>query len=86
MQGRRKIVAGAGALLLGAATLSGCTISSGSSSASSKTLTVAYQEFGSFIQLNAEMQTLKKQYEAAHPGSTVKLEPIQASEPESTDV
>jgi multiple sugar transport system substrate-binding protein len=80
LQGRRKIVAGAGALLLGAATLSGCTISSGSSSASSKTITVAYQEFGSFIQLNAEMQTLKKQYEAAHPGYTVNLEPIQASE------
>ena len=80
MQGRRRIVAAAGALLLGAASLSGCSLSSGSSSGGSKTITVAYQEFGSFIQLNAEMQTLKKQYEAAHPGYTVNLEPIQASE------
>jgi multiple sugar transport system substrate-binding protein len=80
MHGRRKIVAAAGALLLGAASVSGCTLSSGSASSSSKTITVAYQEFGSFIQLNTEMQTLKKQYEAAHPGTTVQLEPIQASE------
>ena len=81
MQGRRKILAAtAGALLLAGTGLSGCTLSSGSSSGGAKTITVAYQEFGSFIQLNAEMQTLKKQYEAAHPGYTVNLEPIQASE------
>jgi multiple sugar transport system substrate-binding protein len=80
LQGRRKIVAAAGTLLLGAASLSGCTISSGSASAGSKTITVAYQEFGSFTQLNTEMQSLKTQYEKAHPGYTVNLEPIQASE------
>ncbi|HTJ70752.1 MAG TPA: extracellular solute-binding protein [Actinospica sp.] len=80
MHGRRKLVAAAGTLLLGAASLSGCTISSGSSSASSKTITVAYQEYGDFTQLNTEMQSLKTQYEKANPGYTVKLEPIQASE------
>ena len=79
MQGRTKVIATAAALLVGATGLSGCSLSS-SSSAGSKTITVAYQEYGDFIQLNAEMQTVKKQYEAAHPGYTVKLEPIQASE------
>jgi multiple sugar transport system substrate-binding protein len=80
MQGRRKIVAAAGTLLLGAASLTGCTLSSGSSSGGAKTITVAYQEYGDFTQLNTEMQSLKTQYEKANPGYTVKLEPIQASE------
>lgn len=80
MQGRRKIIATAGALLLGAASLGGCTLSSGSASSDSKTITVAYQLFGNFTQLNTEMESVKKQYESAHPGYTVKLEPIQADE------
>lgn len=83
MQGRSrergKITAVVAALLAGTAGLTGCTLSS-SSSGGSKTITVAYQEFGAFTQLNAEMQTVKKEYESAHPGYTVKLEPIQASE------
>jgi len=80
MQGRTKVMATAAALLVGTTGLTGCSLSSGSSSASSKTITVAYEEFGDFTQLNTEMQLIKKQYETAHPGFTVKLEPIQASE------
>jgi multiple sugar transport system substrate-binding protein len=79
MQRRTKIVAAAAALLVGGSTLSGCSIS-GSSSASSKTITVAYEEYGDFTQLNTEMQTIKKEYQTAHPGYTVDLEPIQADE------
>ena len=83
MQGRsrerRKFAAAAAALLAGAASLSGCTLS-GSSSGGAKTITVAYQDFGNFTQLNTEMQTVKSEYEAAHPGYTVDLEPIKASE------
>jgi multiple sugar transport system substrate-binding protein len=83
MQGRRKpgakAVTAAAVLLAGSACLTGCTLS-GSSSGGSKTITVAYQEYGDFTQLNAEMQTVKSEYQAAHPGYTVDLEPIQASE------
>ena len=79
MQRRTKIVAAAAALLVGGSALSGCSIS-GSSSASSKTITVAYEEYGDFTQLNTEMQTIKKEYQTAHPGYTVDLEPIQADE------
>lgn len=83
MQGRSRArargAAAAAALLAATTGLSACTLSS-SSSGGSKTITVAYQEFGNFTQLNAEMKTVKSEYEAAHPGYTVKLEPIQASE------
>ena len=79
MQGRTKVVAAAAALLVGSSALSGCSLSS-SSPAGSKTITVAYEEYGDFTQMNTEMQTVKKEYEAAHPGYTVTLEPIQADE------
>ena len=79
MQRRTKTLAAAAALLVGTTALSGCSLS-GSSTASSKTITVAYEEYGDFTQLNTEMQTIKKEYETAHPGYTVTLEPIQADE------
>jgi multiple sugar transport system substrate-binding protein len=62
-------------------TLSGATAcSSDSSDSSSKTITVAYQKFGAFIQLDDQMKKIKAEYEKAHAGYTVKLVPIQASE------
>jgi multiple sugar transport system substrate-binding protein len=79
MQRRTKIVAATAALLVGTTTLTGCSLS-GSSPANSKTITVAYEEYGDFTQMNTEMQAVKKEYEAAHPGYTVELEPIQADE------
>ncbi|GAA3240131.1 extracellular solute-binding protein [Dactylosporangium siamense] len=45
-----------------------------------KTVTVAYQKFGAFTQMDDQMKKVKSQYEAAHPGSTVKLVPIEAAE------
>ncbi|HEY3871903.1 MAG TPA: extracellular solute-binding protein [Actinocrinis sp.] len=78
MQGHTKATIVAAALLVGGASLAGC--SSSGSSAGSKTITVAYQDYGDFTQMNTEMQAVAKQYEAAHPGWTVKLEPIEASE------
>ena len=59
-----------------AAALTGC--SSGGSS--DKVIKVAYQKFGTFTQMDDQMKLVKKEYEAAHKGTTVKLVPIQAAE------
>jgi multiple sugar transport system substrate-binding protein len=62
-------------------TLSGAAAcSSGNGASSAKTITVAYQKFGAFIQLDDQMKKVKAEYEKAHPGYTVKLLPIEASE------
>src|ERR1700753_280082 len=58
-------------------TTAACGSSSGSNA---KTITVAYQKFGAFVQLDKQLKKVKSEYEAAHPGYTVKLEPIQADE------
>lgn len=66
---------------LAALTLTGTVAcSSGNSGSSSKTITVAYQKFGAFIQMDDQMKKVKAQYEKAHPGYTVKLQPIEAAE------
>lgn len=52
-----------------------------SSSSGNQTITVAYQQFGKPPYFNAEwLKQSAKQFESAHPGVTVKLEPIEASE------
>ena len=58
--------------------LSAC--SSSGSGGSSKTLKIAYQKFGAFTQMDSDMRMVKAQYEKAHPGMKVDLEPIQADE------
>jgi multiple sugar transport system substrate-binding protein len=73
----RVVVAGLSALVLAAGTAA-CGSSSGDSDG--KTITIAYQKFGSFIQLDKQLQTVKTQYEQAHQGYTVKLQPIEAAE------
>ena len=60
-------------------TLSACS-SSGGSGGNGKTIKVAYQKFGAFVQMDQHMQKVKKEYEKAHPGYKVELEPIQADE------
>jgi multiple sugar transport system substrate-binding protein len=60
-----------------AAALTGCT--SGGDSGG-KVIKVAYQKFGTFTQMDAQMKRVKKQYESEYKGSTVKLIPIQAAE------
>jgi len=68
-------VGGAAALALTA-----CSSSSSSGGSGGKTLKVAYVKFGNEIQVDAHMQKVKAQFEAAHPGITVKLDPIAAAE------
>jgi multiple sugar transport system substrate-binding protein len=75
---RSVVIAALTAISLTGATA--CSSSSGGGDSSSKTITVAYQKFGSFIQLDDQMKKVKAEYEKAHAGYTVKLVPIQASE------
>ncbi len=74
------IAALAAIALAGTAACSSGDNNSGSSGGTSKTLTVAYQKFGAFIQMDDQMKKVKAAYEAAHPGYTVKLVPIEAAE------
>jgi len=60
--------------------LTACSSSSSSGGSSGKTLKVAYVKFGNEIAVDAHMQKVKAQFEAAHPGITVKLDPIAAAE------
>jgi multiple sugar transport system substrate-binding protein len=73
----RIVVAGLSALVLTATAACG---GGGSGDSANKTITIAYQKFGAFIQLDNQLKKVKTQYESAHPGYTVKLLPIEASE------
>lgn len=66
----------AAALAVGA--LAGCSSGSSSSASDGKTIKVAYQTTATFDQMQTLMETAKKQFEAANPGVTVQLQPIQA--------
>ena len=72
----RVVLAALSALALAAS--AACGSSGGDSDG--KTITIAYQKFGAFIQLDNQLQKVKTQYESAHPGYTVKLLPIEAAE------
>lgn len=72
---RTRIIAGLAAVAVAAVGLAGC---SSSGSASSDTIKIAYQKFGAFQQLDAQMKVVKKDYEKANPGKKVTLVPIQA--------
>ncbi|GAA1494892.1 extracellular solute-binding protein [Curtobacterium herbarum] len=72
---RTRIIAGLAAVAVAAVGLAGC---SSSGSASSDTIKIAYQKYGAFQQLDAQMKVVKKDYEKANPGKTVTLVPIQA--------
>lgn len=90
----RKTVTGAvSSVLLAGLVLTGChaipsakvsantSTSSDGSASVSRTITVAYQQFGKPPYFTAEwLQQSAKQFEKAHPGVMVKLEPIDASE------
>lgn len=80
---RRSIVTASAVIAAGAFALVGC--SSGSQSgesgdASAKTITIAYQKTSSFHQLDDLLQTVKPEFEAANPGVTVNLQPIEAEQ------
>ena len=72
----RVVLAALSALALAAS--AACGSSGGDSDG--KTITIAYQKFGAFIQLDNQLQKVKTQYESAHPGFKVKLLPIEAAE------
>jgi multiple sugar transport system substrate-binding protein len=74
---RTRIIAGLAAVAVAAVGLAGC---SASGSASSDTIKIAYQKFGAFQQLDAQMKVVKKEYEKDNPGKKVELVPIQAQE------
>lgn len=79
-----------GAVALSAAALSISVALAGCGSSSSGTsggagggdgsLTVAYQRTSQFTQLDAVLKKAKAEYEAAHPGKTVKLVPVEAEQ------
>lgn len=73
----RRIVTFTALFALTLPTAAACTSDAGDDA---KTITVAYQKFGGFTQMDDQMKKVKSQYEAAHPGSTVKLVPIEAAE------
>lgn len=80
---RTTLVAATLAVALGAlpaCSSAGSSASGGSGGDAPKTITVAYQKFGAFTQMDSHMTKVKAEYEAAHPGVTVKLNPIQADE------
>ncbi|MDR6169350.1 MULTISPECIES: extracellular solute-binding protein [unclassified Curtobacterium] len=77
MKRRTRIIAGLAAVAVAAVGLAGC---SSSGSASSDTIKIAYQKFGAFQQLDAQMKVVKKEYEKENPGKKVELVPIQAQE------
>jgi multiple sugar transport system substrate-binding protein len=69
-------------ILIAGATAAGAlaACSSGGSGSDSKTITVVYQKYGAFVQMDQLMKKVKAEYEKAHPGMSVKLEPIVAEE------
>jgi multiple sugar transport system substrate-binding protein len=44
------------------------------------TIRVAYQKYGGFIQVDHHLKEVKEEFERAHPGKSVELIPIEASE------
>ncbi|HEY8300989.1 MAG TPA: extracellular solute-binding protein [Jatrophihabitans sp.] len=73
----RTLLATLAVATLAAGAVSACSSSGGGSS---NTITVAYEKFGSFTQMDQLMRKVKAEYEKANPKMSVKLEPIQADE------
>lgn len=73
----KRVLTAVAVVACAAAALTGCSAGGGSGD---KVIKVAYQKFGTFTQMDDQMKLVKKEYEAAHKGSTVKLIPIQAAE------
>lgn len=79
---RTKPLAAIGAIAVGAAVLSGCSASGDAETSDSgdRTITVAYQMTSAFHQLDDLFQKVKPEFEAANPGVTVKLQPIESED------
>ncbi|TPW73197.1 extracellular solute-binding protein [Schumannella sp. 10F1B-5-1] len=74
---KKRVLATLAAIAGAALLLSGCA---GGSGDDGKTIKVAYQKFGNFIQLDKHMKKVKAEYEKANPGMKVELVPIAAQE------
>lgn len=77
---RTKPLAALAAIAAGVVVLSGCSTSGGdaNSDTGDRTITVAYQKTSAFHQLDDLLQKVKPEFEAANPGVTVKLQPIES--------
>ncbi|WP_350346997.1 extracellular solute-binding protein [Agromyces sp. G08B096] len=71
-----RVIPAAAAVALAVGALAGCSSTDGGDDE----ITVAYQKFGNFIQLDELMKSVKEEYEAANEGITVKLVPIEAQQ------
>lgn len=83
MHRRTLLTSAAGALAalpLAACGGSGESNAKSTGGATSGTIKIAYQKFGQFIQLDAMLKDVKKDFEAANPGSTLELVTIQAAQ------
>ena len=60
--------------------LAGCTAAGGSTDGDSQSLKIVYQKTDSFTALDELFTKIKPEFEAANPGVTVELEPIQAND------
>ena len=81
----RKLIGALAVAAVALGSVAGCSSgssggSSGGGGGGSKTIKVAYEKFGTFVQMDQQMKLVKKEYEKAHPGYSVQLEPIQADE------
>ncbi|WEK60612.1 MAG: extracellular solute-binding protein [Candidatus Microbacterium colombiense] len=77
---RTKPLAAIAVFAAGAVVLAGCSASGGDANSDSgdRTITVAYQKTSAFHQLDDLLQKVKPEFEAANPGVTVKLQPIES--------
>jgi len=60
--------------------LGGCSGGGSGDDAGGRSITVMYEKTDSFTVLDTLMQTAKKEFEAAHSGATVDLQPVAASD------
>ncbi|ASD21145.1 multiple sugar transport system substrate-binding protein [Cryobacterium sp. MP_3.1] len=60
--------------------LAGCTAAGGDADGDSQSLKIVYQKTDSFTALDELFTKIKPEFEAANPGVTVELEPIQAND------
>lgn len=74
----RRSLAAVAAAVTASLALAGCGGSDSEAAADPDTITVAYQRTSAFTQLDDLLTGVKEEYEAANPGTTVELAPIEA--------
>jgi len=80
---RYKFLGAAAAITVAGIALTGCSGSAPAAPATEsgeRTITVVYQKTAAFHQLDDLFQKVKPEFEAANPGATVKLQPIESED------